>query len=101
MDGLRVLELFPANDHQYNAFEVVDAISRPYRHCPCAWHMAKVNIGKFIQALRTGRAALEDTLRGGSATADTVVNSIMVATAYDASMPWRPPYIAGLQEGCH
>lgn len=60
-----------------------------------------MNIEKFVKALRTGRAALEDTLRGRSATADTVVNSIMIATAYGASMPWRTPYIADLQKGCH
>lgn len=51
---------------------------------PCAWNAAKMDIGKFIEALGTDRTALADNLRGGSTTADTIVNSVinLTTTAY-------------------
>lgn len=47
--------------------------------------MAKVNIGKFVEAPKD---ALEDTSEGGNAAANTIVNSVMniVTTVYEASM---------------
>lgn len=54
----------------------------------------KVNIAKFVVALREGKAALEDTSGGGSAITDTAINSAIVTTAYGASMLWRTHYTA-------
>lgn len=52
---------------------------------------------KFAEALRTGRAAPEDTLGGGSATADTVINSVMNLV----TEAWRPLSIVDLQKRRH
>ncbi|CAD7078700.1 unnamed protein product [Hermetia illucens] len=77
VDGWRVLEDFSASDHQYIAFEVFDATCRraPTRRSPCVWNVAKVNIGRFFEALGAGGAALGGTPGGGGVAADTVVNS--------------------------
>ncbi|CAD7076744.1 unnamed protein product [Hermetia illucens] len=95
VDRWRVLEDFSTSDHQYIAFEVVDATCRraPTRRSPCVWNVARVNIGKFVEALGAGRAALGGTPGGDSVAADTVVNSVMdlITTACEASMPRRGP----------
>lgn len=71
LDGFRVLENFLANDYKYIAFEVVDGISR------CALKlMAKVNIGRFVEVLGTGRPALEYIMGDGGLSTDTVLNSV-------------------------
>ena len=117
VDGWRVLEDFSASDHQYIAFEVFDATCRraPTRRSPCVWNVAKVNIGRFVEALGAGRAALGGTPGGGGVAADTVVNSVMnlITTACEASMPRRGPRrdkpsmywwtaeIADLRKECH
>lgn len=53
VDGGRVLEEFSASDRQYIAFEVVF-----FPKYITAWKIAMERVGRFVEALGTGRIAL-------------------------------------------
>lgn len=68
VDGWWALEDLPVSDHQYITFEMVDGISPRAlaQRSPCASNITKVNIGRFVEAFGTDKAALEDTSVVGS-----------------------------------
>lgn len=62
IDERRLLENFSVSDHQYTTFKIFDAIFwyALVRQSFCARNLVKVNIGGFVEALGTDRAALQD-----------------------------------------